>query len=164
MTVYGRLLSAYIRKKHLFLLGGDVFTYTLLKPFASAKFLMSCLEQIKSDLLGAGVAVDYANLLNNYNMGIFFERVSCYLDYSISQQDIDQQNIEREIENCITEIYLQNIDVQKEIIKMVTEITNETNKNSKIEKVNLILSIISNTASISPAFFSFIKTLLEKLW
>ena len=59
---------------------------------------------------------------------------------------------------------LPKTDVQKEIIKMVTEITNETNKNSKIEKVNLILSIISNTASISPAFFSFIKTLLEKLW
>ena len=59
------------RKKYLFFLGKDLLTYEMMKPFDGVEVsLDSLIESIKSDLLGARIPIEYADLLYNNSISV----------------------------------------------------------------------------------------------
>lgn len=69
------------RKKYLFFLGKDLLTYEMMKPFDGVEVsLDSLIESIKSDLLGARIPIEYADLLYNNSISVLVERIISYLE------------------------------------------------------------------------------------
>lgn len=147
------------RKKYLFFLGKDLLTYEMMKPFDGVEVsLESLIESIKSDLLGARIPIEYADLLYNNSISVFVERIISYLE-----SFDDEKNTFNKIEECIIQIYSQNTDIQQLLLKMVEEIAKENNRESKLEKMDLVLSAIANTITISSPFWPVIQELITKL-
>lgn len=82
--------------------------------------------------------VEFADLLNNTESWVFYNRVVCYLDYTIAQKNVDYQSIINEIEQYINIIYWQNTDMQQEMLKRITDIVKESNRKSKLRKMFIL--------------------------
>lgn len=148
-----------IRKKYLFLLGGELIKYTMLDPFENAEQLrIACFESIKNYLLGARIPVEYAELLYNNSIPIFVDRVISYIEGST-----EKESAIKDIKQYINTLYSQNVEVREKILKILDDIEKEKNKENKMEKVNLVLSLISNTVTISSPIWPALEQLITKL-
>lgn len=146
-----------IRKKYLFLLGGELIKYTMLDSFANAEQLrIACFESIKNYLLGARIPLEHADLLYNNSISIFVDRVISYIEEST-----EKERTIKDIKQYINTLYSQNAEERKKILKIIDDIEKE--KIKKIEKVNLVLSLISDTVTIFSPIWPALEQLIMKL-